>query len=100
LTTTTTASGVLVGPTAAASSITGRVLTSAGRPISKARITITDQNGESKTVQTNPFGFYRIEDVKAGETYVFSVEAKWFQTATAVKTISEDVTDFDIVLFE
>lgn len=66
----------VVGPTAAPVTIGGRVISASGRGISKAAVTITEAGGESRTVFTNAFGYYRFEGVSAGETYIFSVRHK------------------------
>jgi hypothetical protein len=66
----------ILSPTAASVTVGGRVLSSAGRGIPKAYVTMTDRNGQERTVVTNSFGYYRFVDVQAGETYVFRVSAK------------------------
>jgi hypothetical protein len=48
---------------------------------------------------TNPFGYYRITGVAAGEVYIFTVYAKGYETSEPiVKTVSEDIADFNITL--
>jgi hypothetical protein len=54
-------------------SVGGRAVTADGRGISNARVTMTDQSGETRTALTNGFGYYRFDNVPAGATYVFSV---------------------------
>ncbi|MEP7076328.1 MAG: carboxypeptidase-like regulatory domain-containing protein, partial [Acidobacteriota bacterium] len=77
-------------PTAAAVEIRGRVSTRVGSGISRARITITDQNGDARTAVTNPFGYYIISGVEAGRSYVLSVKAKGYSFASSVRVITVD----------
>lgn len=83
-------------PTAASVSISGRVLTADGRKISKARITLTDTNGQTRFALSNPFGFYRFAEVAAGETFIIMVKHKRYTFAPQVINITEESQDFDI----
>jgi len=82
-------------PTAASVSVGGRVLSANGRAISRARVTLTNLNGETRTALTNSLGYYRFEDVGAGETYIFAVISKRYSVAPQVVTVTEDLTDLD-----
>ncbi|MEO8071918.1 MAG: carboxypeptidase regulatory-like domain-containing protein [Acidobacteriota bacterium] len=84
----------LVAPapvTAANVSIGGRVTTAAGRGISRARVSITNADGETRYALTNPFGFYRFADVAVGETYVVSIKQKSYIFAPQVINLTEDL---------
>lgn len=100
LATTTTPSQILVGPTAAQSEIKGRVLTANGRAVSKAKVILTNQNGEIRTVLTNAFGYYRIEEIASGETYIISAEHKQYTFETKVITVYENLSDIDLIAAE
>lgn len=82
-------------PTAANVEVSGRVLTSRGTGIVRARVTITGPNGENRTVVTNSFGNYRIENVLAGETYVVSVNAKGYDFTPQAVTVNDAVENLD-----
>lgn len=88
-----------LAPLAAMSTISGRVLTGSGRGIYKARLTLTDSQGNSRVVLTNPFGYYRFAEVESGETYVISVFHKEYEFAnpTRIINLTEDLTDADFV---
>lgn len=90
---------VRTAPTAASVTVGGRVLNASGRGINRARVTMTDSNGETRSALTNPFGYYRFTDVPAGETYVFSVSAKRysFSQASQVRSIVEETDDINFV---
>ena len=74
--------------TAANVSIGGRVLTAQGRGISNARISVTDERGKTRTVLSNPFGYYRFEELSAGQTYILQVQSKRYQFANPTQIIS------------
>ncbi|MBA2737974.1 MAG: carboxypeptidase regulatory-like domain-containing protein [Pyrinomonadaceae bacterium] len=87
-------------PTAAAGTISGRVVTASGRAVIKARVALTDRNRETRYALTNPFGYYRFADIAVGQTYVIGVSAKGFQSASAVRSITGDLADVDIILLK
>lgn len=65
-------------PTAASVWVTGRAVTAFGRPISRALVTMTDSMGNTRSAITNPFGYYRFDDVQVGGGYVFTIYSKRF----------------------
>lgn len=86
-------------PTAAPAFVSGRVMTINGQGISKATVSLADQAGNTRTALTNAFGYYRIDDIEVGRTYVLGVENKRFRFSPASRIISveADVTDLDFV---
>lgn len=87
--------GTAAGPTAASVSIGGRVLTAAGRGIGNARVKITAPNGATRTAITNPFGYYRFNQVAAGETYIFTVKHREYQFAPRIVTVNANISDLN-----
>ena len=85
------------GPTAAGVSVTGRVLTSDGRGLRIATVSMTDQSGVTRTARTSSFGYYRFEDVQVGGTYILAVVSKRYQFASQVLNVLDDLTDVDFV---
>lgn len=86
-------------PTAAAATVGGRALTAAGRAISGARISLTDQNGKARTALTSSFGYYSFNGVPAGQTYVVSATAKGYRfgQSSQVINLSEDLTGLNFI---
>jgi hypothetical protein len=85
-------------PSAAAASISGRVLTSGGRGIRSVTISLTGTtSGEIRSARSTNFGYYRFENVPVGETYVLTVRAKRFVflPETRVVTLLDELTDVD-----
>jgi Carboxypeptidase regulatory-like domain len=82
-------------PTAAMVAVSGQVLAFNGGGISKARITLTDGSGATRTALTNSFGYFRFDDVEAGQTIIISVRHKSYQfgTPTQVVSINDEITD-------
>lgn len=89
-----------LGPSAAPASVSGRVMDPNGRGVSRARITVTNaSSGVSSTVLTNPFGYYRIEDLGVSEVYLMTIRHKRYSFAddSRVFTLNEDLAGFDFV---
>lgn len=85
----------VAGVTAAGVSISGRVLTSTGRGLSNASVVLTDTHGISHTTRTTSFGYYRFNDMAAGETYIATVVSKRYRFALHVVNATEDLTDLN-----
>jgi hypothetical protein len=87
-------------PSAAAASIRGRVLTSAGRPISGAVVTIVNLNtGETTNLITGTFGTYAMKGLEVNNFYTVSVSARRYMFSDPSRTfeLAEDLADFDFV---
>ncbi len=86
-----------LAPTAAAVSVGGRVVTNSGKGISNALVKMSDPNGQTVTVITNPFGYYRFADVPAGFSYILSVEAKnrQFNQRSQIISVSDELTNIN-----
>lgn len=78
-------------PTAATVAISGRVMSSSGSAIPKAIVYLTDENGNSRRAVTNSFGYYRFEELEAGQTYILGVSAKGYSFSAQVLTVNEDL---------
>ncbi len=83
--------------TAAAVSVSGRVFDSQGRGVFNAEVTMVNSSGNIKMARTNHFGYYRFNDVGAGESYVFSVRHKLYEFAPQIYTINDARDDLDFV---
>ncbi len=84
-------------PTAAGISISGRVLTSDGRGLRNAFVTLTDSQGMTLRVLSSSFGYYSFADVPAGETYIIGVASKRFHYTPRVIFAFDDLTEPDFV---
>jgi hypothetical protein len=82
-------------PSAAMVEIGGRVTSSNGYGIGKAKVTLTDLRGNTSTAITNAFGYYRFSDVAVGENYVLQVSHKKYQFASRIISVFEGQDDVD-----
>lgn len=88
-----------LAPTAATVSISGRVVTADGGGIRNVRVTLMDGSGASRTFLTSSFGYYRFDQITAGQTVVLSVQAKrfTFTQPTVVLNVVEDLSEIDFI---
>lgn len=86
-------------PTAAAATVSGRVIAANGRGIRNVRVTMTNAAGETRMAISTALGYYRFDEVPAGETYIFSVSAKryLFSQPVQVRFINEDTDDINFI---
>ncbi len=84
-----------LAPTAASISVSGRATTANGRGISNARISVTDASGNTRMFLSNSFGYYRFDDLPAGQTYIFQAQSKRYQfiNPTQVLSINEEMNE-------
>ena len=75
---------LIFAPTAAEVSVGGRVVTADNSGIRNARITVTNGNGETRTVLSGAFGYFHFAEVAPGGTYIFSVHAKRYAFTESV----------------
>lgn len=80
-------------PTAAGVSISGRVLVPNGRGLSGAVVNLIDQNGETRSAYTNPFGYYRFNNIAAGQTVIVTVFSKQYEFAPQVLNVTEELNE-------
>lgn len=91
---------IVSGPTAANVSINGRVLTPDGRGLRNARITLTDMNGATRTFLTTTFGFYRFDEITAGQTVIVSVASKRYSFQPRILNPTHDLEDLNFTAQE
>jgi hypothetical protein len=84
-------------PLAASATVGGRVLSSVGRGLSKALVTLTNSSGETFTTMTNNFGYYQFSDVSPGQTVILSVSSKRYEFAPKVLNVGEDLYELDFM---
>ena len=84
-------------PTSARAKIEGKAVTSAGRSISGAKVSLTDSStGVTRTVVTNTFGKFVFEGLDTGSTYVVEIvnsRRHRFTNNTRALQLYDDVTE-------
>lgn len=77
-------------PTASNVFIEGRVISASGAGIRNVVVTLEDSNGQIRTAVTGGFGYYRFEDIAAGQSVILSVSAKRFTFSKPVYFITPE----------
>lgn len=88
-----------LAPSAATVQVTGRVIAD-GNAVSRARVNIVDENGQTRSVTTNSFGYYRFDEVEVGQTYIVSVFSKGYQFTPRLVSIHDELSDLDFIATE
>lgn len=82
-------------PLAATVSVGGRITNEMESGVGKAQVRLINNTGEVRTVISNPFGYYRFDDVEVGEVYVIEVISKSYTFPSRTVMVSEDMSDVD-----
>lgn len=88
---------VALAPTAANVAVAGRVMTPDGSGLRNATVLLSDSAGNTRSAQTGSFGYYRFDDVTAGETYAVNVSSKRFQFTPRTVSVTDELTDLDFI---
>ncbi len=80
--------------------VDGRVLTSDGRGLRNATVSITDALGVSQISTTSSFGFFSFANVATNETYVFRISSRFYRYAPRTVFIDRNLTLADFVGLE
>ena len=86
--------------TAAGLGISGRVMSADGQGIRNASVVVTGNSlAEPIVTQTGSFGFYSVEGLRAGETYVLTVNSRRYSFSVPSRVISlvDNVVDADFI---
>jgi hypothetical protein len=86
-----------IAPTAGEAAVSGRVMDASGRGISGATISLTATDGKVMSSRTNTFGYYRVDGVTVGETYIAGVSAKRYIFSPRAVSVNDDLAGLDFV---
>jgi len=84
-------------PTAAMVSISGRVHTVDGAGLRNAVVTLVDASGVTRNARTSSFGYYRFDDIEAGQTVILNVRSKLYQFAPQVVSVTDNIAGLDFL---
>ena len=79
-------------PTAGPVTVAGRVTSKSGQAISNAVVSLTDENGNIRTTNTNSSGNFTFAEVPSGETYILNASHKRYSFTPQVIGVNEDYT--------
>lgn len=77
--------------------VAGRITTATGSSVAKARVSLEDGAGNIRYALTNPFGYFRFQNVAVGP-YTVTVMSKRYGSTSSVITVSSSITSLDMVL--
>jgi len=86
--------------TSAGVELSGRVTTPDGRGLRNAIVSVTDSAGRVRTVTTGSFGYYRLDNLNAGATYIVSVGSRRYRFSARVVQTLDILTDVDFIALE
>jgi CSLREA domain-containing protein len=86
-----------LAPTAAAVTVSGRVVDSGGRPISNAVIEITDDTGSVRRTTSGSLGFFSFDGIVAGEAYFIEVSHGRYRFTPRVVVVFDEVTGLEFI---
>ncbi len=92
--------GIAVGACNNGATVSGRVLTSDGRGLRNATVSITDSNNVGRTATTSSFGFFSFANVATGGAYTFRVASRLYRFNSQTITVNGDLTLPDFVGLE
>lgn len=88
------------GPSAAHATVEGQVMTSSGRPVYRALVRMTDNEGTVRTAVTNPFGYFQFTGAIVGRMYIFEVSSKQYTFDPRVVVVVDDLHDLNFIALE
>jgi len=78
-------------------SLSGRILTSNGTGVSRAKVSLADSNGAIVTVLSSSFGYYRFTGLVPGMSYTMSVSHKSYNFGSPqLITLDTNRSDFNV----
>ena len=91
--------GFAATPLSSEVSVSGRVLTSEGRGVTNAVVSLIEANGNVRNVLTGRWGYFNFSNVEDGQTVVVSVRSRRFSfsQSTHVISLTDNVADLNFV---
>ena len=90
-------SAIVLAPAAAAVPVSGQVVDQFGKPVSRVRVSMTKSNGTTLTAISNPFGYFRFDEIEVGETYIVYAEAKGHTFEPQLITVLDEISDIRLI---
>ncbi len=87
-------------PTPTTATVDGRVLTSDGRGLRNATVSITDSNNITQLATTSSFGFFSFNNVLTGQTYTVRISSRFFRFSPRTFAVNGNLTLADFVGLE
>lgn len=78
-------------------SVSGRVTAPDGRGLRNAVVSLTDGQGNVRTVTTSSFGFYSFTDIPVGQSYTMRVSSKRYRFSPLMINVNGNLADVDFM---
>ncbi|HEY0461285.1 MAG TPA: carboxypeptidase-like regulatory domain-containing protein [Pyrinomonadaceae bacterium] len=82
-------------PTAGGVTISGQVLNGYGRAVSRATVTLNDSSGNRRIASTNNLGYFRFDDITAGQVVTIEVSAKGWTYEPRIVNVVDSISDVE-----
>ncbi len=69
--------------------ISGRLLDPRGQGVARTRVTVTDTQGNERSVNTSTLGYFQVSDLRVGETYVVTAASRRYRFAAQAVSITD-----------
>ena len=80
--------------------VSGRVVTSDGRGLRNATVSITNSQGVVRTATTSSFGLFSFSDISIGETYTVRIVSRLYRYTPQIVQVNGSLTLPDFVGLE
>ena len=80
--------------------VSGHVLTSDGRGLRNATVSITSSQGVVRTATTSSFGLFSFENISTGDVYTIRIISRLFRYASQTVQVNDNLTLPDFVGLE
>lgn len=87
-----------ITPSASLVSVSGQVVTSSKQPVARARVTLSNGEGEAYSALTNGFGYFAIKELPAGQTYIVSIGARGYRFEPQAISVDDDLSGLVYVM--
>jgi photosystem II stability/assembly factor-like uncharacterized protein len=77
--------------------ISGRLLTSPGRGVAKAHVTLSDTTGRTRSTVSNGFGYYRFGNLQLGQTYTINIRSRSFVFTPRTVSVTDEPLTLDLI---
>lgn len=84
-------------PNAAGVSVGGRVMTSNGRGLRNAIVSLTLPSGEILQTRSSSFGYFNFDDIEAGQNVIVQVTSKDHQFTSQVVFLEDNITNLEFI---
>ncbi len=90
----------LIPSTSAGVEVSGRVLTPGLLGLRNAQVSLTDSEGQRRSVSTSSLGYFTFEDVAAGGTYVIGVSSRRYRFESKLLQVADNIQGLEMIGLE